>query len=131
MNRRTVKTWAAVAALGALAGCGGTAANHPAAPRVSQSHSAQAPAGAERFLAAVRAAGLGAKDVAGTPDWKIMRVGRAACDGFATGISYGGEIEAFIHNSAGISTHQAAVLVRAAARNLCPEYTSLLPAGAP
>jgi Protein of unknown function (DUF732) len=91
-----------------------------------------APAEPERLLAKIRTVGYGSKDFASATDSQLLKIGQVACNGFGPGsMGYQDEILAFVQNSAKPTTHQVAMLVDEAVRNLCPEYTAQLPAGAP
>lgn len=124
-----IMKWAvALAAVGLVAACGGTSGGPAASPKPSIS----APAGPERFLAKVRAIGFGSKDFANATDAQLLKVGQTVCNGFGPdGVGYQDEVLAFVQNSAHPTTHQAAVLVDEAVRNLCPRYAAEIPAGAP
>ena len=118
----------ALAAVGLVAACGSTGGTLVASPKLSTS----VPAGPERFLASIRAAGFGSKDFGSAADAQLLKVGQTACNGFGQGgVGYQDEILAFAQNSAKPTAHQVAVLVDEAVRNLCPQYTAQLPAGAP
>jgi Protein of unknown function (DUF732) len=122
---------AGLAAVLALVGCGSGA---PASPSASPkpAHSATVAPGPEHFLATVRKAGLGGKDVAGTPDKVLLNIGRVLCDGFDNGQGYQDAISAVISTTATKpTTHQAIVWVDTAVRDLCPAHESEIPAGAP
>ena len=92
---------------------------------------ASTPHGPERFVAKVHAAGFGNKDVAPATDAQLRQIGRTACNALATGVPYRDEIRAFMAGVRKPSTHQAAVLVDEAIRNLCPQFSKQLPPGAP
>lgn len=86
--------------------------------------------GPEGYLAAIRHAGLGNKDLSGQPQL-LIHVGRIVCDGLSTSLDYGDSVSAVLAGTHGVTAHQAAVLVGASIRDLCPEHSDLLPAGAP
>lgn len=128
---------AAVIALAALlaAGCaqhktttvsGGTpspAATHKASP--------SPPPGPEAFLAIVRKAGLGDKDVANATDNQLLHLARIICDGMDSGVGYQDQIAAFRTVGHGITLRQATIWIDAAVRNMCPAHLSEIPSGAP
>jgi hypothetical protein len=131
-----LRTAAGAAAIVALAGCGGGApAASPATstPRTTPAASPtpSPPPGPEAFLADVRKAGLGDKDVQSASDRQLLHFAKIVCDGFDNGLGYQDLIQ--IMQSAGhhITTRQGAVWVDSAVRNLCPTHLSEIPSGAP
>jgi hypothetical protein len=122
----------AVAGAALIGACGsagppsGSASSHATAKP-----STPALVGPERFLTKVRAAGFGSKDFANATDAQLLKIGQVACNGLGTGLGYQDAILAFVQNDAKPTTHQATVLVDEAVRGLCPQYASLIPAGAP
>src|SRR5436190_22073280 len=117
----TVITAAAVLT---LAACGSTASSHPAStPTPTPSHTATPlpPPGPERYLAVVRRAGLGNRNVAGASDKKLLRFGGVICDGLDTSLGYQNVIRA-VQGGHHITTRQATILTDAAIRNLCPAH---------
>lgn len=104
-----------------LAGCGGGGPGPTPSPTAATTSPASGPAA---FLADVDATGFGKKD---TADPAFVDVGNVACQGLASGVSYGQQVSAFVTSDAGPSQRQAEVLVRSAVANLCPEYRSMLP----
>lgn len=104
----------------------------PTAAATSASPTARL-AGPEAYLAAIRKSGLGDKDLSGQ-DGVLLHLGKTVCDGLSTGdLDYADLISAVQQVGAKnhATTRQATVLVNASVRNLCPEHTDLLPAGAP
>jgi hypothetical protein len=89
------------------------------------------PTGPERFVAKVQAAGFGNKDLAPLTSAQLRQVGRQACSGLATGIPYRDNVRWLVASVRKPSTHQAAVLVAEAIRNLCPQFAKQLPPNAP
>jgi hypothetical protein len=127
----TVITAAAVLT---LAACGSSSASsQPAStPTRTPAHTATPlpPPGQERYLAVVRRAGLGNRDVAGASDKKLLRLGGVICDGLDTSLGYQNVIRA-VQGGHHITTRQATILTDAAIRNLCPAHLNEMPAGAP
>ncbi len=140
MGTTAALTATAIAALFALTACGSAApyAPHTAAarPAAATASATPTPPGPERFIAEVRAAGAGDEDLTSATDQALINIGTDECNIFAaepaagTGSAYTVVINTTmeaIHATA----HQAAVWAGSAVRNLCPAYTSQLPAGAP
>lgn len=120
----TPRHWAAAvlaAPLLLLTACGG---GDGPDPTPSPSPAATTQAGPQAFLADVAAAGFGDKDAT---DPAFVTVGNTACQGLTDGVGYGQQVQAFVSSDAKPSQDQAETLVRSAVRNLCPEYTSMLP----
>jgi len=94
--------------------------------------SPSSPPGPQKFLADVRA---DFPILAYAPDASILTIGRDECNAFAAGGSYADAVLAFmkakINKSKPTTTQQATVLIDSAIRNLCPQNSVLLPAGAP
>lgn len=97
---------------------------------------ATAPAGPRQFVTAVRTAGLGSKDIASQTDRQLVALGRRECkimtDSFANGANgYRSLIRATMTGVPDATEGQAAIWVDSAVRDLCPQWSSQLPAGAP
>ena len=92
---------------------------------------ASTPRGEPQFVAKVQAAGFGNKDVAPATDGQLRQLGRTACNALATGVPYHDLIRTFKASVRKPSTHQTAVLVDEAIRNLCPQFSKQLPPDAP
>lgn len=119
----------AVLPLFLLAACGGGGSEPSPTPSptaaATTAPAATAPvSGPSAFLADVSASGFGGKD---TSDPAFVSVGNVACQGFADGTSYGMQVEAFVTSDAKPTRAQAEALIRSAVRNMCPEYSAMLP----
>ena len=108
-----------------------TAAGALLAAGCASTPGAAPPAGPERFVAKVQAAGFGNKDLAPPTGAQLRQVGRDACNGLAIGIPYRDKVRALVAGVRKPSTHQAAVLVDEAIRNVCPQFSKQLPPDAP
>jgi hypothetical protein len=124
----------------ALAGCGSaghqTAAAPSRTPTASPAASPSTPPGPSRFLAEVRTAGLGSKDVTGASDQILLGIGSDTCSALDTAKSggiagYSKLITSLANNHAHPTVQQATVWVDSAIRNLCPENSDMMPSGAP
>jgi hypothetical protein len=124
----------------ALGGCASASTSAPPAHRTARTTApaaTQAPPGPQRFIADVRAAGYGSKDLStpGVP-LVLLDVGKNVCkalsDSQGTNIEgYSTMIESLVKGHGKPSLHQATVLVDSAIRNLCPDNSNLMPSGAP
>jgi hypothetical protein len=90
----------------------------------------------QQFINSVRTAGLGSKDIAGETDRQLLALGRRECkimtDSFANGANgYRSLIRATMTGVPDATEGQAAIWVDSAIRDLCPAWSSQLPAGAP
>lgn len=120
------RTFAALLVAFALTGCGLFSKAAPTATSSTPAVQATSPApGPARFLADVRRAGFGQKDMAGAPDSAVLEIGNQVCDGFGAGFSYGRVTSVFDGQA---EAAQIDTLTRSAVVNLCPQYTAALPA---
>jgi hypothetical protein len=87
-------------------------------------------------VANVRAAGLGTADLSRASDTVLLHIGTGACKALSASQgtvlpAYSTMVEDLAKMPGHPSIHQATVLVDSAIRNLCPENSNLMPAGAP
>jgi hypothetical protein len=122
--------WLAVVLVLVAAGCGGNGDDKQAqsAPTTAAPTSTTSPApGLPAFLADVRKAGLGTKDLdAADNQAAIIKLGNTMCDGIGD-FGYGKVVEVVQTSNAHPTPEQASEFVRSAVTNLCPEHRDLLP----
>ena len=82
-------------------------------------------------MADVRSSGIFHGDVQAIPDSQILVIGRDECNGLAAGGTYAQMIVALVKSRSKPTTQAATILVDSAIRNLCPQFSGLVPAGAP
>lgn len=114
-----------------LTGCGVTinAGSRPS-PRPSPSPSASPLplTGPAAYLAAVRTAGLGSKDLTATTDDQLLGLGNAACTVLTDGTgTYGQVAQLTLHDVPTATSAQVDTLIRSAVNNLCPAEKGQLP----
>lgn len=110
-----------------MAGCASTGrqvAVRTASPKPS------AASGPAAYLHAVRSAGIGNLDVAVAPDRGLLAIGQTICDGMDSGLSYADSVTVALNGLKSITARQASIVIGAAVRDLCPENSAQLPAGA-
>lgn len=79
------------------------------------------------FLAEVRKAGLGTKDMAAADNQNaIIQFGNTICEGIGD-FGYGKVVEVVQTSEAKPTPEQSSAFIRAAVENLCPEHRDLLP----
>jgi hypothetical protein len=103
------------------AGCsGGGSGTNAANPTTSAAPTTTAPTpGLPAFLAEVRKAGLGTKDMDAADNQNaIIQFGNTICEGI---------VEVVQTSEAKPTPEQSSTFVRAAVENLCPEHRDLLP----
>jgi hypothetical protein len=133
--KRTMFGLAAASALVFLAGCGSSGGTHaaaatstPAAPPTTASSSPSPAAGPPVFIADLRQAGFGDRDMQAATDDQVLSVGNAACGLFSNGTgSYGGAYQVLQKFPGAPTDAQVTTLLRSAITNLCPEHKDLLP----
>lgn len=134
--RRISPLLAAVVAAMMLTACASShpasqAVSHPSTAVASPSASPSPPPGPQAYVAILRSSGIFHGNVQAIPDSALLQIGQDVCKYFADGGSYSGMILGLLNNNLKPSTAQATVVTDAAIRNLCPQFSNLLPAGAP
>jgi hypothetical protein len=110
-------------------GCsGGGSGTKVASPTTTAAPITTAPApGLPAFLAEVRKAGLGTKDMDAADNQNaIIQFGNTICEGIGD-FGYGKVVEVVQTSEAKPTPEQSSTFVRAAVENLCPEHRDLLP----
>ncbi len=135
---KTIMTALAAVAVLLLAACGTSQAqlHETPPPSTPAAKATSAPPGPQRFIAEVRAAGFGGKDLTTASDQTLLTIGSDECSALSAangnGIAgYSRMIDSLVKNGAHATVHQAAVLLDSAIRNLCPENSNMMPSGAP
>jgi hypothetical protein len=131
---RVVVRWLTrcVALLGLLAlpstGCGKETNNNTMADATTTTSSSTATTGPVAFVAQARARTFGTKDLAAASDGRLLRLGKAVCDGLGIeGLGFRRVVERLVRSEARPTTTEATGFVRNAVRNLCPAQASAVP----
>jgi hypothetical protein len=136
MRHAAILAAVAISAAMLAAACG---SQHPAPHATAAAAKTPAPSspspsnppGPGKFVADVRASGLFHGDVQAITDASILKIGRDMCNYFTAGGSYSAMILGLMKNKLKPTTLEATIVVDSAIRNLCPQFSSLVPAGAP
>ncbi len=109
-----------------LAACGGSEGQQASPTTAATTTTAPAP-GLPRFLAEVRQAGLGDKDLADPASQNaVVELGNTICDGIDD-FGYGRVVQVVADSDSKPTPEEAATFVRSAVENLCPQHRDLLP----
>lgn len=115
----------------ALAGCGhGTVSAGTASPSPSPSPipSPSPLVGSAAYLADIRAARFGDRDVAAESDESLLSFGNLVCSSLTVDhLSYGLETQVILTTQKGVTAAQADTVIRSAVNNLCPSARDQLP----
>jgi hypothetical protein len=110
-----------------LAACGGSEGQQQASPTTAATTTTAPAPGLPQFLAEVRQAGLGDKDLADPASQNaVVELGNTICDGIDD-FGYGRIVQVVADSDAKPTPEEAATFVKSAVENLCPQHRDLLP----